>query len=113
MTRDPDPEARVSLAAAARRTRLTEGRVREAIRLGFVPPQPRDGSAEWFTEADLRRLRRIRRLREDLGLNSAGIEVVLRLIDQIELLQAGQPTTRTRVTVMRSGGPRWQSISTD
>jgi MerR family transcriptional regulator/heat shock protein HspR len=113
MTPDRDPEGRLSVAAAARRARLTQGRVREAIRLGFVRPQQLDGSAEWLTEADLGRLRRMRRLREDLGLNTAGIEVVLRLIDQIEMLQAGRPTTRTRVTLMRSGGPRWRSTSAD
>jgi MerR family transcriptional regulator/heat shock protein HspR len=113
MTQDRDPDAGLSLAAAARRARLTEARVREAIRLGFVRPQRLEGSAAWFTEADLGRLRRIRRLREDLGLNTAGIEVVLRLIDQIETLQAGQPTTRSRLTLMRSGGPRWRSTSTD
>jgi hypothetical protein len=40
-----------------------------------------------FGEDELVQLRRIRRLADDLGLNLAGIEVALRLLDEVARLQ--------------------------
>jgi DNA-binding transcriptional MerR regulator len=67
-------------------TRLAPARVRLYVRLGMVRPARADGGAVLFDDVDIARLRRIRRLAEDLGLNVAAIEVVLHLIDQIEAL---------------------------
>ncbi len=39
-----------------------------------------------FGEAELIRLRKIRRLSDDLGLNLAGVEVAMRLLDEIATL---------------------------
>jgi DNA-binding transcriptional MerR regulator len=41
----------------------------------------------YFGEVEMAQLRRIRRLRDDLGLNMAGIEVALRLLDEIDSLR--------------------------
>jgi DNA-binding transcriptional MerR regulator len=67
-------------------TRLAPARVRRFIRLGLVTPAGAESGAVTFDDVDIARLRRIRRLAEDLGLNVAAIEVVLHLIDQIEAL---------------------------
>ena len=40
-----------------------------------------------YSEAEVERLRRIQRLRRDLGVNLAGAEVILRLLDRVEELQ--------------------------
>lgn len=40
-----------------------------------------------YSEDDLRRLRRIRRIQRDLGLNLNAVQVVMRLLDQIDQLQ--------------------------
>jgi DNA-binding transcriptional MerR regulator len=74
------------LEAAARMTRLPPARVQLFVRLGMVRPARAEGGAVLFDDVDIARLRRIRRLAEDLGLNVAAIEVVLHLIDQIEAL---------------------------
>ena len=43
---------------------------------------------EWrYSESDVARLRRIRRLQHDLGVNLAGVEVILRLLEHLETLQ--------------------------
>ncbi|HVS44003.1 MAG TPA: chaperone modulator CbpM [Candidatus Dormibacteraeota bacterium] len=55
------------------------------------------------TEADLRRVRRIRRLHRDLGLSYEAIEVVLRLVDRLEAAEhaeADAPRPTVRVTVI-------------
>jgi MerR family transcriptional regulator/heat shock protein HspR len=76
------------LHAAARLVGLSPGRVRRYVRAGLVRPSRVEGGVVLFGEAELARLRKIRRLREDLGLNAAGLEVVLRLVDELETLRA-------------------------
>ena len=76
------------LEVAARMVRVPPARVRYYVRAGFVRPSRVEGTTEFFADAELARLRRIRRLQEDLGLNAAGVEVALHLLDEIEELQA-------------------------
>jgi DNA-binding transcriptional MerR regulator len=78
--------SRFELEAAARMTRLAPARVRRFVRLGMVRPARLESGVVLFDEGDIARLRRIRRLGEDLGLNVTAIQVVLHLIDQIEAL---------------------------
>jgi MerR family transcriptional regulator/heat shock protein HspR len=62
---------------------------------GLVRPQRTPGGTRLYSESDLDRLRIIQRLTTEVGLNLAGVELVLRLEDelrkahaQIERLQA-------------------------
>lgn len=74
------------LEVAARLSRLPPARVRRYVRVGLVRPSRLDGRTVYFGEDELARLRTIRRLGEDLGINAAGVEVVLRLVDEIRAL---------------------------
>lgn len=67
---------------------LSTKRVRGYVQRGLVRPARFDGRQMQFGEAELAQLRRIRRLSEDLGLNLAGIEITLRLLDEIARLRA-------------------------
>jgi MerR family transcriptional regulator/heat shock protein HspR len=69
----------VTVASAARRSRLTITTVRRYVHRGLVE--------EPITEEDLATLRRVRRL-TGLGINLAGVEVVLHMRRQIEALRA-------------------------
>jgi MerR family transcriptional regulator/heat shock protein HspR len=62
---------------------------------GLVRPKRTPGGTRLYSESDVERLRIIQRLTTELGLNLAGVELVLRLEDelrkahgQIERLQA-------------------------
>lgn len=50
---------------------------------GLVRPKRTRGNTRLYSEADLERLRLIQRLTTELGLNLAGVEVVLRLEDEL------------------------------
>ena len=50
---------------------------------GLVRPKRTPGNTRLYSEADLERLRLIQRLTTELGLNLAGVEVVLRLEDEL------------------------------
>jgi MerR family transcriptional regulator/heat shock protein HspR len=50
---------------------------------GLVRPKRTSGNTRLYSEADLERLRLIQRLTTELGLNLAGVELVLRLEDEL------------------------------
>jgi MerR family transcriptional regulator/heat shock protein HspR len=50
---------------------------------GLVRPQRTPGGTRLYSEQDLERLRIIQRLTTELGLNLAGVELVLRLEDEL------------------------------
>ena len=108
MRERPTPgERRLEAAAAA--TRVPASRVRYFVRVGLIRPSRIEGRVPFFGEVEMAQLRRIRRLRDDLGLNMAGIEVALRLIDEIEGLrrELGKGTNKAGVeTSQRPRGRR-------
>ncbi len=63
------------------------------IEEGLLSPQ-REGKRYVFNEDDLKRLLLIRRLRDDLGVNLAGIDIILQLLDRISALE--EEITRLR-----------------
>jgi MerR family transcriptional regulator, heat shock protein HspR len=54
---------------------------------GLVRPRRTAGNTRLYSEADLERLRTIQRLTTELGLNLAGVELVLRMEDQLQRMQ--------------------------
>jgi MerR family transcriptional regulator, heat shock protein HspR len=54
---------------------------------GLVRPKRTSGNTRLYSESDLERLRLIQQLTTDLGLNLAGVEMVLRLEDQLRKMQ--------------------------
>jgi len=55
---------------------------------GLVRPQRTPGGTRLYSEADVERLRIIQRLTTELGLNLAGVELVLRLEDELRKAHA-------------------------
>jgi MerR family transcriptional regulator/heat shock protein HspR len=55
---------------------------------GLVSPQRTRGNTRLYSEADLERLRLIQRLTTELRLNLAGVEIVLRLEDELRRAHA-------------------------
>jgi DNA-binding transcriptional MerR regulator len=85
----------VRLAAAARLVRVSPRTLRHDVEIGLVQPARVEGTVVFFGESQLAEFRRIRRLRRDLGLNTAGVELALRLLDEIRSLRE-QLDTRGR-----------------
>jgi MerR family transcriptional regulator, heat shock protein HspR len=55
---------------------------------GLVRPQRTPGGTRLYSEADVERLRIVQRLTTELGLNLAGVELVLRLEDELRKAHA-------------------------
>jgi MerR family transcriptional regulator/heat shock protein HspR len=77
-----------SVEIAATVAGLTQTRVRQLVRLGLIQPARVEDGRPLFGEPELARLRRVRRLMTDLGVNLAGVEIILRLTDELAAFRA-------------------------
>jgi len=55
---------------------------------GLIRPQRTPGGTRLYSESDIERLRIVQRLTTELGLNLAGVELVLRLEDELRKAHA-------------------------
>jgi MerR family transcriptional regulator/heat shock protein HspR len=88
MTPGSRPRTYCSLGVAAHLAGLSVSRVRGLIRAGVIQPSAVERGQPLFSEVELARLRKIRRLTTDLGINLAGVEVILRLTDELTAIRA-------------------------
>lgn len=58
--------------------------LRQYERLGLVVPSRAGAKNRLYSESDIMRVRRIQRLTQELGVNLAGVEIILRLLDDID-----------------------------
>lgn len=56
-------------------------------RLGLLKPSRSEGNTRLYTEEDLKRLEVILTLTRDLGVNLAGVEVILNMREKMEKMQ--------------------------
>ncbi len=66
---------------------LHEQSLRMYERRGLIRPQRSEGNIRLFSDDDVERVRTIKRLMSDLGVNLAGAEVILHMRAQIEEMQ--------------------------
>ena len=100
------------IGVVASLTQMHAQTIRLYERLGLVTPL-RKNKNRLYSEADVERLRQIRRLTQDMGVNLAGVEVILDLLDRLERLQSERDSLiarsreieeRVREFLSRSGG---------
>ena len=58
--------------------------LRQYERLGLVIPSRAGAKNRLYSESDIMRVRRIQRLTQELGVNLAGVEIILRLLDDMD-----------------------------
>ena len=83
-----DQRPRYMISVAAELVGMHPQTLRMYEQKGLVRPQRTAGNTRLYSEADLERLRLIQRLTGELGLNLAGVEAVLGLEEQLQLMQA-------------------------
>ena len=72
------------ISVAARILGVQTQTLRYYERLGLVEPQRTRGNQRVYSRRDVERVRRVRSMMEDLGVNLAGVEVLLRLLDRLQ-----------------------------
>ena len=80
----PRRKAGSMISSVAETYRLHPQTLRLYERLGLMKPSRTDGNTRLYTEGDLERLELILTLTRDLGVNLAGVEVVLNMREKME-----------------------------
>jgi MerR family transcriptional regulator/heat shock protein HspR len=72
-----------TISVAAELVSVHQQTIRHYERLGLIEPYRGKGDIRYFSPEDIDRLLQIRRLVEELGVNLAGVEVILNMRDQM------------------------------
>ena len=84
---DQGGEPRYVISVAARIVGVQTYTLRYYEKIGIIRPYRSQGNIRLYSERDVAQLRRVKTLMDDLGVNLAGIEVILRMIKRITELQ--------------------------
>jgi MerR family transcriptional regulator/heat shock protein HspR len=84
---DWESKPRYVISIAARMVGIEAHTLRYYERLGLVQPERSSGNIRLYSEEDIDRLRYIKALMSDCGVNLAGVEVALRLMQRMQEMQ--------------------------
>jgi MerR family transcriptional regulator/heat shock protein HspR len=82
-----DDRPRYMISVAAELVGMHPQTLRVYESKGLIRPKRTGGNTRLYSEADLERLRLIQQLTNELGLNLAGVEHVLRLQDEVQRMR--------------------------
>lgn len=77
--------------------------LRQYEREGLVEPSRTEGKMRLYSEKDLDRIKMILRLTRDLGVNLAGVDVILRLKQRLEEYEAVIEELRANIKTQNKG----------
>jgi MerR family transcriptional regulator, heat shock protein HspR len=87
MTMYWESRSRYVISVAARIVGIEPHTLRYYERLGLVRPERSSGNIRLYSEDDIERLRYIKTLMSDCGVNMAGVEVALKLMERMNELR--------------------------
>ena len=76
------------ISIAARIVGMHAQTLRQYERVGLVAPKRTTGRIRMYSRADIARLRQVQRLMNDLGVNLAGVEVILRMNEKMQQMES-------------------------
>ena len=82
-----DDEPRYVISIAARMLDVQTHTLRYYERIGIMEPSRSKGNIRLYSDKDVAHLRRVKTLMDDLGVNLAGVEVILRMAQRMTDLQ--------------------------
>jgi MerR family transcriptional regulator/heat shock protein HspR len=96
-----DQEPCYVISVAARMVGMHAQTLRYYERMGVLKPSRSQGRIRLYSVADVNRLRQIHRLVDDLGVNLAGAEVILRMNQRIQEMNEEIEGLRAEVQRLR------------
>lgn len=87
-----------TIAVVARLTGMHPQTLRKYERAGLLSPARHSGQRQ-YSNADVRRLRRIQFLVEERGLNVAGLELTLAITDRLDEVEADASADELRAAI--------------
>lgn len=92
-----ESRSRYVISVAARIVGIEAHTLRYYERLGLVQPERSRGNIRLYSEDDIERLRYIKTLISDCGVNVAGVEVALKLMERMNDLRRRLDEMESRV----------------
>jgi len=83
----PNRKACYSIGQVAATFNVHQQTLRQYERLGLLHPSRTDGNTRLYSQGELERLETILNLTRELGVNLAGVEIVLNMRDKMERMQ--------------------------
>jgi len=97
-------EPRYVISIAARILGIQSHTLRYYERIGIIEPSRSQGNIRLYSERDIAQLRRVKTLMDDLGVNLAGVEVILRVSQRMAELQRRVEELEVELEKFRRGG---------
>jgi MerR family transcriptional regulator, heat shock protein HspR len=92
-----------TISVAAELVEVHQQTLRHYERLGLIEPTRGKGEIRYYSPEDIEKLQQIRRLVDELGVNLAGVEVILNMREQMERLQKQMQETIQRIQQEHEG----------
>lgn len=99
MTTDDTPRYVISIAA--RIVGIPTYTLRYYEKIGIMEPSRSRGNIRLYSDRDIAFVRRVKALMEDMGINLAGVEVILRMSQQMIELQQQLEQLETELSRLR------------
>jgi len=96
-----DTEPRYVISVTARMLGIQTYTLRYYERIGIIEPARSRGNIRLYSERDIAQLRRAKTLMDDLGVNLAGVEVILRMVQRMNKLQNHMEELESEVKELR------------
>ncbi|MBI2304257.1 MAG: helix-turn-helix transcriptional regulator [Chloroflexi bacterium] len=104
-THDEESEPLYVISIAARILGVHAQTLRYYERVGLITPSRSQGNIRLYSGEDINRLRQVLRLINDLGVNLAGAEVILRMSQRMAEMEREIRQLRAELTQLREGRP--------
>ncbi|MCK9519072.1 MAG: MerR family transcriptional regulator [Dehalococcoidia bacterium] len=97
-----DDEPCYVISIAARLVGLHQQTLRYYERAGLVEPKRTSGNIRMYSNRDIQKIRQAQRLVDELGVNLAGVEIIIRMSEQLRHLQDRLDATQRELDRLRA-----------
>ncbi|MDY6912595.1 MAG: helix-turn-helix transcriptional regulator [Chloroflexota bacterium] len=92
------------ISIAARMIGVHAQTLRYYERAGIIEPSRSQGNQRLYSEEDIAKLRQIKTLVDDLGINLAGVEIILRLTRKINVMENQIQQLESEISQLKAKG---------
>ena len=97
-----DDEPCYVISIAARLVGMHQQTLRYYERAGLVAPKRTSGNIRMYSNRDIQKIRQAQRLVDELGVNLAGVEIILRMGEQLRAMKHELERTRAELDRLRA-----------
>ena len=96
------------ISIAAKMVGVQTNTLRYYEKIGIIEPSRARGRIRLYSEKDIIYLRKVKKLMEELGVNLAGAEVILRMVQRISVLQHQVEELEMEIARFKGGEGSWK-----